>query len=101
MRNEPDLKNAENLTLKESNENIARMKPMEPMRYLSDFTKNEPGMSPAVPSAGFSFPGFGYYGDPWRALKSYENRQRVCPPNPLSHNSPAIMFQRKNSPVAQ
>jgi hypothetical protein len=31
MRNEPDLKNAENLTLKESNENIARMKPMEPM----------------------------------------------------------------------
>ena len=31
---EPDLKNAEKLTLKESNENIAQIKPMEPMRPM-------------------------------------------------------------------
>ena len=30
MRSEPDLKNAEKLPLKESDENIARMNPMEP-----------------------------------------------------------------------
>jgi hypothetical protein len=33
-RNEPDLKNAEKLTLKESDEKIARMKPMEPMKPM-------------------------------------------------------------------
>ena len=33
-RNEPDLKNAEKLTLKESDENIARMKPVEPMKPM-------------------------------------------------------------------
>jgi hypothetical protein len=31
MRDAPDLKNAENLTLKESTENVGQMKPMEPM----------------------------------------------------------------------
>ena len=31
MRSEPALENAEKLTLKESNENIVRMKPMEPI----------------------------------------------------------------------
>ena len=34
MRSEPELENAERLTLKESNENIARMKPMEPMKPM-------------------------------------------------------------------
>ena len=34
MRSEPDLKNAEKLTLKESDENIAKMKPMEPMKPM-------------------------------------------------------------------
>ena len=34
MRSEPDLKNAEKLTLNESNENIAKMKPMEPMEPM-------------------------------------------------------------------
>jgi hypothetical protein len=34
MRSEPNLKNAEKLTLKESDENIARMKPMEPMEPM-------------------------------------------------------------------
>ena len=34
MRSEPNLKNAEKLTLKESDEKIARMKPMEPMKPM-------------------------------------------------------------------
>lgn len=34
MRSEPKLENAETLTLKESNENIARMKPMKPMEPM-------------------------------------------------------------------
>jgi hypothetical protein len=34
MSSEPDLKNAEELTLKESDENIARMKPMKPMEPM-------------------------------------------------------------------
>jgi hypothetical protein len=42
MRNEPDLKNAENLTLKESNENIARMKSMEPMRPMEPMEPMKP-----------------------------------------------------------
>jgi hypothetical protein len=35
MRSEPDLKNAEKLALKESDEKIARMKPMEPMKPMN------------------------------------------------------------------
>jgi hypothetical protein len=35
MRSDPKLGNAEKLTLKESNESIARMKPMEPMKPMS------------------------------------------------------------------
>jgi hypothetical protein len=34
IRNAPDLKNAEKLTLRESDENIARMKPMKPMEPM-------------------------------------------------------------------
>jgi hypothetical protein len=34
MRSEPALENAEKLTLKESDENIARMKPMKPMEPM-------------------------------------------------------------------
>jgi hypothetical protein len=34
MSSEPDLKTAEKLTLKESDENIARMKPMKPMEPM-------------------------------------------------------------------
>jgi hypothetical protein len=34
MRSEPKMENAEKLTLKESNENIARMKPMKPMEPM-------------------------------------------------------------------
>jgi hypothetical protein len=34
MSGEPDLKNAEKLTLKESDEKIPRMKPMEPMKPM-------------------------------------------------------------------
>jgi hypothetical protein len=34
MRSEPDLENAEKLALKESDENIARMKPMKPMEPM-------------------------------------------------------------------
>jgi hypothetical protein len=34
MSREPDLKNAEKLTLKESDEKIARMKPMKPMEPM-------------------------------------------------------------------
>ena len=34
MSSEPDLKNAEKLTLKESDERIARMKPMKPMKPM-------------------------------------------------------------------
>jgi hypothetical protein len=34
MSSEPDLKNAEKMTLKESDENIARMKPMKPMEPM-------------------------------------------------------------------
>jgi hypothetical protein len=34
IRSEPKLENAEKLTLKESNENIARMKPMKPMEPM-------------------------------------------------------------------
>ena len=34
MRREPDLKNAERLTLTESNENSSRMKSMEPMKPM-------------------------------------------------------------------
>ena len=32
---EPEVENAEKLTLKESNENIPRMKPMEPMKPMA------------------------------------------------------------------
>ena len=35
MRSEPDLKNAEKLRLKESDEKIARMKPMESMKPMN------------------------------------------------------------------
>jgi hypothetical protein len=38
---EPDLKNAEKLTLKESNEKIAQMKPMEPMEPHEADAANE------------------------------------------------------------
>jgi hypothetical protein len=34
MRSEPKLENAEKMTLKESNESIARMKPMKPMKPM-------------------------------------------------------------------
>jgi hypothetical protein len=34
MQSEPALENAEKLTLKESDEKIARMKPMEPMKSM-------------------------------------------------------------------
>src|SRR5271165_4043753 len=42
MRSEPNLKNAEKLTLKESNENIARMKPMEPMKPMETMKPIKP-----------------------------------------------------------
>jgi hypothetical protein len=35
LQSEPKLENAEKLTLKESNEEIARMKPMEPMKPMN------------------------------------------------------------------
>jgi hypothetical protein len=41
-RNEPDLKNAEKLTLKESDENIARMKPMKPMKPMEPMKPMKP-----------------------------------------------------------
>jgi hypothetical protein len=42
MRGEPDLKNAENLTLKESNEKIERMKPMKPMKPMEPMKPMKP-----------------------------------------------------------
>src|SRR5271166_1682374 len=48
MRSEPNLKNAEKLTLKESDENIARMKPMEPMKPM------KPMDEPLLPNTQFS-----------------------------------------------
>ena len=42
MRSEPDLKSAERLTLKESNENISRMKPMEPMKPMKPMEPMKP-----------------------------------------------------------
>jgi len=42
MRSEPNLKNAEKLTLKESDENIARMKPMEPMKPMKPMEPMKP-----------------------------------------------------------
>ena len=42
MRSEPDLKNAEKLTLKESDENIARMKPMEPIKPMEPMEPMKP-----------------------------------------------------------
>jgi hypothetical protein len=42
MRSEPKLENAEKLTLKESNENIGRMKPMEPMKPMKPMEPMKP-----------------------------------------------------------
>ena len=42
MRSEPKLENAEKLTLKESNENIARMKPMKPMESMKPMEPMKP-----------------------------------------------------------
>src|ERR1700681_565985 len=42
MSSEPDLKTAEKLTLKESDENIARMKPMKPMEPMKPMKPMEP-----------------------------------------------------------
>ena len=42
MRSEPKLENAEKLTLKESNENIARMKPMKPMEPIKPMEAMKP-----------------------------------------------------------
>src|ERR1700722_17603559 len=42
MSGEPDLKNAEKLTLKESDENIARMKPMAPMKPMEPMKPMKP-----------------------------------------------------------
>ena len=42
MSSEPDLKNAEKLTLKESDERIARMKPMKPMEPIKPMEPMKP-----------------------------------------------------------
>jgi hypothetical protein len=42
LRSEPKLDNAEKLTLKESNEQIARMKPMKPMEPMKPMKPMEP-----------------------------------------------------------
>jgi hypothetical protein len=42
MRGEPDLKNVERLTLKESDENIAQMKPMKPMKPMEPMKPMKP-----------------------------------------------------------
>ena len=42
MRSEPKLENAEKLTLKESNESIARMKPMKPMELMKSMEPMRP-----------------------------------------------------------
>jgi hypothetical protein len=42
ISNEPDLKNAEKLTLKESDEKIARMKPMAPMKPMEPMKPMKP-----------------------------------------------------------
>ena len=42
MRSEPKLENAEKLTLKESNENIALMKPMKPMEPIKPMEAMKP-----------------------------------------------------------
>ena len=42
MRSEPALENAEKLTLKESDEKIARMKPMEPMKPMKSMEPMKP-----------------------------------------------------------
>jgi hypothetical protein len=42
MRSEPKLEHAEKLTLKESNENIGRMKPMEPMKPMKPMEPMKP-----------------------------------------------------------
>ena len=48
MRKEPKLENAERLTLKESDEKIARMKPMEPMKPMKPMEPMKP-MKPMKP----------------------------------------------------
>jgi hypothetical protein len=42
ISSEPDLKNAEKLTLKESDEKIARMKPMAPMKPMKPMEPMKP-----------------------------------------------------------
>jgi hypothetical protein len=42
MSSEPDLKNAEKLTLKESDERIARMEPMKPMEPIKPMEPMKP-----------------------------------------------------------
>ena len=42
MSSEPDLKNAEKLTLKESDEKIARIKPMKPMEPMEPMKPMKP-----------------------------------------------------------
>jgi hypothetical protein len=42
MRSEPDLKNAERLALKESDEKIVRMKPMKPMETMKPMEPMKP-----------------------------------------------------------
>ena len=42
MRSDPDLKNAERLTLRESKENISRMKPMERMEPMKSMKPMKP-----------------------------------------------------------
>jgi hypothetical protein len=42
MQSEPALENAEKLTLKESDEKIARMKPMEPMKPMKSMEPMKP-----------------------------------------------------------
>jgi hypothetical protein len=42
INSEPDLKNAEKLTLKESDEKIARMKPMAPMKPMEPMKPMKP-----------------------------------------------------------
>lgn len=42
IRSEPNLKNAEKLTLKESDEHIARMKPMEPIKPIKPMKPMKP-----------------------------------------------------------
>ena len=51
-RNEPDLKNAEKLTLKESDENIARMKPVEPMKPMEPMVTSDRSSSSLRRGAG-------------------------------------------------